>query len=166
MSIFFDVADKEKQQRIVSNTPVTPFGISCIYPQIPGIPPYHNNAVWPFVESYWALASAKAGNEESVVRAISSVYRPAALFLTNKENFVASTGDYAGTQINSSNMLWSLSGSISLIYKVLFGMQFTVDHISFHPFVPKVFNGTRTLNNFKYRNCVLNIQMEGYGNKI
>ena len=122
--------------------------------------------MWAFVESYWALASAKAGNEESVVRAISSVYRPAALFLTNKENFVASTGDYAGTQINSSNMLWSLSGSISLIYKVLFGMQFTVDHISFHPFVPKVFNGTRTLNNFKYRNCVLNIQMEGYGNKI
>jgi hypothetical protein len=166
LSIFFDVADKEKQQEIVSNTPVTPFGITCIYPQIPGIPPYHNNAVWPFVESYWALASAKAGNEESVVRAISSVYRPAALFLTNKENFVEENGDYAGTQINSSNMLWSLSGSISLIYKVLFGMQFSADHISFHPFVPKVFNGKRTLNNFKYRNCVLNIEMDGYGNEI
>jgi hypothetical protein len=166
LSVLFDVADTDRQQKVISNTPVTPYGISCIYPQIPGIPPYHNDAVWPFVESYWALASAKAGNEESVVRAISSVYRPAALFLTNKENFVASNGDYAGTQINSSNMLWSLSGSISLIYKVLFGMQFTADHISFHPFVPKVFNGKRTLSNFKYRNCVLNIEMSGYGNKI
>lgn len=166
LSVLFDVADTNRQQKIISNTPVTPFGISCIYPQIPGIPPYHNDAVWPFVESYWALASAKAGNEESVIRAISSVYRPAALFLTNKENFVASNGDYAGTQINSSNMLWSLSGSISLVYKVLFGMQFAADHISFHPFVPKIFNGKRTLNNFKYRNCVLNIEMDGYGNQI
>lgn len=166
LSVFFDVADKEKQEKIISNTPVTPYGISCIYPQIPGIPPYHNNAVWPFVESYWALASAKAGNESSVVKAISSVYRPAALFLTNKENFVAANGDYAGTQINSSNMLWSLSGSISLVYKVLFGMQFNADNLSFAPFVPKVFNGKRTLRNFKYRNAVLNIEMEGYGNSI
>ena len=166
LSVLFDVADTDRHQKIISNTPVTPYGISCIYPQIPGIPPYHNDAVWPFVESYWAQASAKAGNEESVIRAISSVYRPAALFLTNKENFVASNGDYAGTQINSSNMLWSLSGSISLIYKVLFGMQFSADHISFHPFVPKVFNGSRTLNNFKYRNCILNIEMDGFGNSI
>ena len=166
LSIFFNVAEKEKQPLIVSKTPVTPYGISCIYPQIPGIPPYHNNAVWPFVESYWALASAKAGNEESVVRAISSVYRPAALFLTNKENFVAENGDYAGTQINSSNMLWSLSGSISLVYKVLFGMQFNTGNLSFAPFVPKVFKGKRTLNNFKYRNAVLNIELDGYGNSI
>ncbi len=167
LSIYFDVADNnERQQQIVSNTPVTPFGISCIYPQIPGIPPYHNDAVWPFVESYWALASAKANNEPSVVRAMCSVYRPAALFLTNKENFVASDGDYAGTQINSSNMLWSLSGSLSLVYRILFGIHFNTNNISFSPYVPKVFGGERTLNNFKYRNAVLNIELSGYGNII
>lgn len=166
LSVLFNLADSSRQQTVIANTPVTPFGISCIYPQIPGIPPYHNDAVWPFVESYWALASAKAGNEEAVVRAISAVYRPAALFLTNKENFVASNGDYAGTQINSSNMLWSLSGSISLVYRVLFGIQFNADNISFAPFVPKVFDGKRTLENFKYRNCVLKIELEGYGNTI
>ncbi len=167
LSIYFDLADnRQKQQKIVANTPVTPFGISCIYPQIPGIPPYHNDAVWPFVESYWALASAKAGNEQSVVRAICSVYRPAALFLTNKENFVASDGDYAGTQINSSNMLWSLSGNISLVYRILFGIHFNTNNISFSPYVPKVFEGERTLKNFKYRNAVLNIELNGYGNII
>ncbi|MEO6894762.1 MAG: amylo-alpha-1,6-glucosidase, partial [Ginsengibacter sp.] len=166
LSIYFDLADQEKQQKIVSNTPVTPYGITCIYPQIPGIPPYHNDAVWPFVASYWALASAKAGNEVSAVRSIASVYRPAALFLTNKENFVASDGDYAGTQINSSNMLWSLSGNISLVYRIFFGIHFNTDNISFSPFVAKVFNGTRTLTNFKYRNSVLNIELNGYGNII
>jgi len=63
-------------------------------------------------------------------------------------------------------MLWSLSGSISLVYKVLFGIIFNADNLSFTPFVPKVFNGTRTLTNFKYRNAVLNIEMDGYGNSI
>jgi hypothetical protein len=166
LSVYFDLADEGKQKSIISNTPVTPFGITCIYPQIPGIPPYHNDAVWPFVESYWALASAKAGNEQSVVRAMCAVYRPAALFLTNKENFVASDGDYAGTQINSSNMLWSLSGNISLVYRLLFGMQFNANKLSFSPFVPKAFEGKRTLTNFKYRKAILNIEMTGHGNRI
>ena len=116
LSILFDVADSGRQQQIISQVPITPFGISCIYPQIPGIPPYHNNAVWPFVQTYWLLAAAKAGNERSVMESISAICRPAALFLTNKENFVADNGDFLGTQINSSNMLWSLSGNISIIH--------------------------------------------------
>ena len=138
----------------------------CIYPQIPGIPPYHNNAVWPFVQSYFAQAAAKAGNENAVMESIAAIYRPAALWLTNKENFVASNGDFAGTQINSSNMLWSLSGSLSLVHSVLFGISYNDNSISFHPFVPKVLGGNRSLTNFTYRSAILDIEMEGFGNTI
>ncbi|MBB3188142.1 MGH1-like glycoside hydrolase domain-containing protein [Microbacter margulisiae] len=166
LCVLFGIADPQQQKSVIENTPVTTFGISCIYPQIPGIPSYHNNAVWPFVESYWALASAKAGNEKSVLEAMASVYRPAALFLTNKENFVASNGDFAGTQINSDNMLWSLSGSLSLIYKVIFGMEFQKDKLIFHPFVPETLQGNRSLTHFKYRKALLTIDMQGYGNSI
>ena len=166
LCVWFGITDKEKQQSIVSNVPVMDYGISCIYQQIPGIPPYHNNAVWPFVQSYWALASAKAGNEKSVMECIAAVYRPAALFLTNKENFVADNGDFAGTQINSSNMLWSLSGSLALVQRVLFGIEFGKDSLNFHPFVPQALAGKRSLTNFRYRNAVLDIYLEGYGNQI
>ncbi len=166
LSVWFGVADSSKQKSVIANVPVTAYGISCIYPQIPTIPPYHNNAVWPFVQSYWALASAKAGNEKSVMESISSVYRAAAMFATNKENFVADNGDFAGTVINSSNMLWSLSGSLSLVHKVLFGIEFKSKSMVFHPFVPQVLKGNRVLSNFRYRNAVLNISVEGYGNQI
>ena len=166
LAVLFDAADVEKQQSVINNTPVNAFGIPCIYPQIPGILPYHNNAVWPFVETYWAMASAKAGNEESLIRAISAIYRPAALFLTNKENFVATDGDYAGTQINSSNMLWSLSGNIALVYKVLFGIHYNENSLEFKPFVPKTLVGARSLENYKYRDAILNISMQGFGNNI
>jgi len=166
LCVWFGIADKEKQSSIISRVPVMDFGVSCIYPQIPGIPPYHNNAVWPFVQTYWALASAKAGNEKSVLECIAAVYRPAALFLTNKENFVADNGDFAGTQINSSNMLWSLSGSLALVHRVLFGIEFGIDSLKFHPFVPKSLNGNRSLSNFKYRNAMLDIHLEGFGNQV
>ncbi|MEO8795536.1 MAG: glycogen debranching protein, partial [Daejeonella sp.] len=166
LSVLFDVANSDQSKSVISKTPVTAFGISCIYPQIPNIPPYHNNAVWPFVQSYWALASAKANNEAQVMESIAAIYRPAALFLTNKENFVADNGDFAGTQINSSNMLWSLSGSLSMIHKLIFGIEFTTTGLLFHPFVPQAMKGDRTLSNFKYRNAILNIEMEGYGNTI
>ncbi|MFI5157242.1 MAG: glycogen debranching protein [Sphingobacteriales bacterium] len=166
LSVYFGVADENEQKSVISHTPVNEFGIPCIYPQIPGIPPYHNSAVWPFVETYWAIASAKAGNEASVLRAISAIYRPAALWLTNKENFVVSDGDYAGTQINSSNMLWSLSGNIALVYKVLFGISYNDNSLQFNPFVPKTLSGNRSLQHFKYRNADLNITMQGYGNQV
>ncbi|HJW17743.1 MAG TPA: hypothetical protein VJ499_11510, partial [Flavisolibacter sp.] len=166
LTVLFGIAGSEKEKKIVSSTPVTDFGISCIYPQIPNIPPYHNNAVWPFVQTYWLWASAKAGNEKAVMESIAAIYRPAALFVTNKENFVADNGDFAGTQINSSNMLWSLSGNLSIVHKVLFGIRFNEDGLSFQPFVPEPMKGERTLNNFKYRKAVLNIKMEGFGNQV
>lgn len=166
LTVLFGVADAERSQKIVARTPVTDYGIPSIYPQIPGIPPYHNNGIWPFVQSYWSLAAAKAGNENALTESISAIYRPAALFLTNKENFVASTGDYAGTQINSSNMLWSLAGNLSMVYKVFFGMNFEADKLVLKPFVPSVFAGNRKLTNYRYRNAVLNFEMSGYGNEI
>lgn len=166
LTVVFDVADAGRQKEIVQHTPVVDYGIPCIYPQIGDIPPYHNNAVWPFVQTYWLWAGAKAGNEKSVVHSIAAIYRSAAMFLTNKENYVADNGDWAGTQINSSNMLWSLSGNISIVLKVLFGMRFEPDGLAFQPFVPKVMTGERSLSNVKYRQAILAISMEGFGNRI
>ncbi len=166
LCVLFDIAKPAQQKSVIAKTPVTPFGITCIFPQIPNTPPYHNNAIWPFVQSFWALASAKAGNETALMQSICAVYRPAALFLTNKENFVADDGDYKGTQINSSNMLWSLAGNISLVHRIFFGINFNPDGLSFTPFVPAALDGKRSLTNFHYRNAVLDIELEGHGNKV
>src|SRR5690606_25495023 len=90
----------------------------------------------------------------------------AALFLTNKENFVATTGDFVGTQINSDNMLWSLAGNIGTIYKAIFGMENTVDGLRLDPFVPDALKGKHQLRNYAYRGAVLDIILEGRGNRI
>jgi hypothetical protein len=150
LCVLFGIADEAQKKSIISKMPVMDFGVPCIYPQIPNITPYHNNAIWPFVQSYYALAAAAVKNEEAVLESVAAIYRAAGLYVTNKENMVAENGDFAGTQINSSNMLWSLSGNIALIHKIFFGIQFESNSLSFHPFVPKSFSDTRSLNNFKY----------------
>ncbi len=150
----------------MSKSPVTDFGVTCIFPQIPGIPPYHNDAIWPFVQSYWNLAAAKAGNEQALNHGLAAIYRAGALFLTNYENFVAGTGDFDGTEINSDRMLWSMAGNLAMVHRVFMGMSFEADGIRFQPVVPKTYGGKKTLSNFHYRNAVLNITVNGFGNKV
>lgn len=165
LSILYDVATPEQAQSIVENAPTTPYGAPIFYPQIADQPNYHNNALWPFVGSYWALANAKTKNEQGTMQAIGSVFRPAALFCTNKENFNMDNGDYF-TELNSSNMLWSLSGNIALTNKILFGINFVKDGILFRPFVPEALNQPRALENFPYRGGKFSVSVTGYGDKI
>lgn len=165
LAIMWDIAPADRARTLSEKMPVTPFGPPIFYPQIADMPAYHNNGLWPWVASWWALASARTGNEDGVMQAIGSVFRPAALFATNKENLNLENGDIA-TELNSSNMLWCLSGNIALTHKILFGIDFQKDGLAFHPFVPKALGATRSLEGFRYRDATLNITVEGYGDKI
>ncbi|MCS6833432.1 MAG: glycogen debranching protein, partial [Flammeovirgaceae bacterium] len=166
LAILFDVADEEKANAIIAQSPITPFGVTCIYPQIPSIPSYHNNAIWPFVQSYWNLAAANVGNEKVLTHGLAAMYRPAALFLSNYENMVATNGDFRGTEINSERMLWSIAGNLAMVHRLFIGMNFELDGIRFQPIVPKAYDGTRKLTNFKYRKATLDITVKGFGNRI
>jgi len=166
LCVLFDIADSEKGKIIIENTPTTTFGIPCISPQIPDISPYHSNGIWPFVEAYWTWASAKVGNTKSVEHGLASVIRASSLFLTNKENMVAETGDFMGTEINSDRQLWSVAGNLAMVYRIFLGMDFQSDALSFKPFIPQKYAGIRSLKNFKYRQSLIDITIDGYGDNI
>ena len=165
LAILWGIAPEDRSRTITESNPTTPFGVGIFFPQIADIPPYHNNALWPWVASFWAMANAKAGNEQGVLEAIGSVVRPAALFCTNKENFVLDNGDIA-TELNSSNMLWCLAGNIALTHKVLFGIEMQNDGIVFHPFIPRALSAKRSLTGLRYRGMTLDISISGYGDNI
>ncbi|WP_221935993.1 hypothetical protein, partial [Klebsiella pneumoniae] len=130
------------------------------------IKPYHNDAVWPFVQAYWNLAAAKVKNMEAFTTGLGAIYRSAALFGTHKELYVSSNGDYRGTAVNSDAQLWSATGSAAMIYRVIAGMEFGVDGIEFAPFVPAALTGDKTISGFRYRDAMLNITIKGTGDKV
>lgn len=164
-AILYDQLPADMAATITENVPTTPYGVAIFYPQIPDMPSYHNNALWPWVASYWALANAKVGNEQGVMEAIGSVFRPAALFTTNKENFNLDNGDIA-TELNSSNMLWCLAGNLAITHRILFGITFETDGLHIKPFVPKALAASRSLEGFSYRNAKVNITVNGYGSEV
>ncbi|MBN1154184.1 glycogen debranching protein [candidate division KSB1 bacterium] len=166
LCVLFDIADGQQAESIVATMPLLEYGPACIYPQIPSIPPYHNDAIWPFVAGYWTWASAKVKNYPAVEHGLASIYRPAALFLTNKENMVATTGDYLGTETNSDRQLWSVAANLATIYRIIYGMQFTPEGLFLNPFVPPAYAGDHVLSNFTYREAILNIRIMGYGDEI
>ena len=166
LSVLYGIADESRSTVLSQSVPSVDFGTPVFYPWIPDIPPYHNRAVWPFVQAFWMEASAKAGNEEGVLAAMGALNRAAMMYATNKENYVADTGDQNGTALNSDNQLWSVAGALSMTYKVLCGMSFEQDCLSFKPFVPRKLAAERKLSGFAYRGSMLDIEVDGYGDSI
>ena len=166
LAILTGLAPDDHVKRMTRNHPVVDFGVPSFWPYIPGIPPYHNAGYWPFVGAYWTWASAEAQNMPGVEHGLGTMYRAAALFLTNKENLVAETGHFEGTQINSDRQLWSVAGTLASVYRVLFGMRFERDGLHLRPFIPEGYTGTRTLTGVSYRDAVLDITVRGHGGRI
>jgi hypothetical protein len=166
LAILSGVTDDERARQVAQNHPVVDFGTPSFWPYIPEIPPYHNAGIWPFVTSYWTWASAAADNTPGVEHGLASIYRAAALFLTNKENMVAQTGHFEGTQINSDRQLWSVAGNLAMVYRVFFGMRFTADGLRLDPFVPPAYSGTRTLEGVTWRGATLDLTLKGHGTRI
>jgi hypothetical protein len=166
LSVLFEIPSAAQRKAIMTAQPLMPYGIPTVYPETPGIPPYHNRSVWPFVQAFWNLAAAKQDNEAALLQGLAAIYRAAGLFLTNKENFVAANGQPGGTEVNSDRQLWSVAGSLAMVYRVFFGMEFAPDGLHLHPVVPRPLAGTRTLTNFHYRAAILSITVNGYGGRV
>ena len=166
LCILFDIADAEQTASIVERSPLTPFGVSCIYPQIPDMPPYHNNGIWPFVQGFWNLAAAQAGNGAALAHGLAAIYRSAGLYLSNYENMVTESGGVMGTEINSHRMLWSIAANLAMVYRVFIGIEFRADGLYFAPSVPEAYAGNRTLNGFRYREATLDITVQGFGQRV
>ena len=166
LSIIYGVADGRRRDVIARRTPLVSFGVPSFWPYIGDQPPYHNAAIWPQVVGFWTWAAAIAGNGAAVEHGLGSIYRAAALFLTNKENMVASTGHFEGTELNSDRLIGSVAANLATVYRVLFGMRFEHDRLAFRPYVPLAYGGERTLSNFRYRGATLTITARGFGDAV
>ena len=105
-------------------------------------------------------------NHAAVRHVFRSMLRASAFFLTHKENFVFDTGSSSGTVINSDRQLWSVAGYLSLVYRILFGIRYSEKGLSFRPLIPDFIKGKMKLKNFRYRKAVLDITVQGSGDRI
>ena len=165
-TILFGIADEERQERLAERNPVVEFGVPSFWPYIPEMSPYHNAGIWPQVNGFWTWAAAEAGNAKGADHGLASIVRASALFLTNKENMVAETGHFEGTELNSDRLVGSVGGALGVIHRVLLGLRFEPDALRFDPLIPPGWDGTRTLRGLRFRDSTLDITIEGFGDRV
>lgn len=130
LAILYSNSFRPVSEALVASYPRTEFGSPVISHQLPDMPPYHNKAIWPFVEAYGLLAAKKAGNLNVFSHTFNGLIRSAALFISNRENYQFETGRPDQTEINSDRQLWSVAAWLSAIYKGLFGIEINYDFSS------------------------------------
>jgi hypothetical protein len=166
LSLVYGATLPMQRARVLRSAPLVPFGTPTFWPFIADVPFYHNATIWPFVTAFWTWAAADAGETAAVEHGLASLERGAALFLTNKENMVATTGHFEGTALNSDRQLWSVAGTLAMTYRVLFGMHAGEHALAFHPMVPPAYAGQRTLRGMRYRDAVLTVTVRGAGSGV
>jgi len=163
--------DPDRVAKIFENTHTTEYGLPSLWPQFDhSANPhndiahyYHNGRIWPFVQGYWAMAAARRGNITAFTSALISLEELAEKGRTFAEFY----------ELNSTfpserrRQLWSDTGYLGMIYQGLFGMIFETGGIRFSPVKPEQqFSSSIALSNFRYREMVLTINIEGSGSKV
>ena len=164
-AVMFDIADEQQKKQIMENYPLVVYGANTVWPQKNGLMAstiYHNRGVWPGWEATMMIAAKENGNMQLAEEIMKSCVRGAAINLSNKEVIHFESGDgYA-----SDRQLWSVAGTLAGYYRVLFGMEYEPEGISFQPYVPEWMEGPYSLSNYKYRDAVLNLTVEGKGDTL
>jgi hypothetical protein len=177
LAIVTGVADDKQTRRILASYPHGPMGAPVIWPQQPGMPVYHNRAMWPFVTAYGLRAAIQGRNVSVADAAYDSLVRGAALNLSNMENLEWLSGqpvlldeahpELIGPVINSRRQLWSVGAYLGMVVRGVFGVSTTAGGIRLLPFVTGKLRAamfgatdTATLYNLRLRGHAIDLRLQ------
>ena len=166
-ALWFGIGSEEQLDSIAKNYPLVTYGANVVYPSKQGDLEhkdrvYHNRGVWPGWEAQLMLAGAEHGYDELSEEIWNSCITAAATSLLNKEVVDFTTGE--GIHVN--HQLWSIAATLSGYYKVLFGMIYDTDGITFEPYVPEWMVGPFYIDNYKYCDATIDLSLTGKGSEI
>lgn len=166
-ALWFDIGTEDQLRQLSENSPLVPYGADTVYPQKQGKlknanKVYHNFGIWPGWDSVLMVGAAYHNNKAVAEEIFNSNVRGAAVSLTNKEVINYRTGE----GVESDQQLWSIAGTLAGYYRVLFGMNYDEDGITFNPSIPNWMQGPYELSNYKYRGATLTIKLSGEGDKV
>lgn len=156
MCVLWDIADDDRAENLIANTPVGDCGVNVTYPASTPIEPYFVNSSWASTQALWNIAAATIGNENALRRGLGALYRAQAMYQSRGIHLQDLDIDELGT--GASN--------VAMVLRVLMGMNFTPEGIEFSPTVPVGMSGIKTFTGFKYRQAVINVSIEGNGNDV
>lgn len=160
MSVLWDIADDNRAEGLIKETPVTSYGVPLIYPNRTNTGTGLNNTVIPMVQAIWNLAAAKTGNMSMLRRGFGALIFQQAMAASCATSCNATTG----ALLTGNNPRGNAAGNIAMVLRVIAGLNYLPNGIELNPKVPVCFDGTKTIKNLVYRDAILNITIKGTGN--
>ncbi|MBN2279130.1 MAG: hypothetical protein JXQ65_00965 [Candidatus Marinimicrobia bacterium] len=181
-AILFDIADSDQKSKIFQNIHLEPAGIPCVYPSFPRYKKTkdaygrHSGTVWPHIQGFWADACIKNDNIDGFLHEFRNLAKHAVRDNQFVEIYHPVTGlPYGGLQepwldqetiwFCAERQTWSATAYLRMILLNIIGMEFKVDGIEFHPFLPEEFSRLE-FGDLHYGDQVINIQISGKGNHL
>ncbi|MBQ8057134.1 MAG: hypothetical protein IJ275_02225 [Ruminococcus sp.] len=166
-ALWFNIGTQEQLDSIAENYPLVTYGANVVYPNKQGDLEhkdrvYHNRGVWPGWEAQLMLAGAEHGYDLLSEEIWNSCITAAATSLNNREVVDFTTGE----GIHVRHQLWSIAATLSGYYKVLFGMIYDTDGITFEPYIPEWMEGPFYLNDYTYCDATIDLSLTGKGSEI
>lgn len=156
MSVLWGIADDNRAEYLIANTPVSDKGVNVSYPPGNVVEPFFTNSSWATTQALWNLAAAEVDNENALRRGLAALYRAQALYQSRGIHMKDIDTDLLGTS----------ASNVAMILRVFLGMHFSPEGIEFAPLVPKGMEGKKTFKGWNYRRAVLDFTIEGTGNAI
>ena len=167
-AVWYNIGGQEKSDSIMENHTLVNFGANTVYPQKNAQRwtdyKYHDSGVWPGWEALLMIGAVNNANENNLLaeEIWNSCIRGAVACLTNYEVIDYETGE----GLHSTQQLWSVAATMAGYYRVLFGMEYTTEGITFDPYVPQWMDGPFYAGNYKYRDAVLDLELIGKGDTV
>ena len=167
-AVWYNIGGQEKADSIMENHTLVNFGANTVYPNKNAFRwtdyKYHDSGVWPGWEALLMIGAVNNENENNLLaeEIWNSCVRGAAACLTNYEVIDYETGE----GLHSTQQLWSVAATMAGYYRVLYGMEYTTEGITFDPYVPEWMEGPFTIENYKYRDADLTMNLYGDGDTV
>lgn len=167
-AVWYNIGGQDKADSIMENHTLVNFGANTVYPNKDAERwtdyKYHDSGVWPGWEALLMIGAVNNANENNLLaeEIWNSCIRGAVSCLTNYEVIDYETGE----GLHSTMQLWSVAATMAGYYRVLYGMEYTTDGITFDPYVPQWMEGPFYVTNYTYRDAVLDMTLIGKGDTI
>ena len=159
----FNVLPLEEGAKLLASYHDGDFGRPLLWPFCGSSRIYHDNATWPFANTIFALAEYKAGNKQAVIRKTMGGLCRHSLNGNFNEVIEWKNGRFVGCP----GYIWSAASYLTLVYKMIAGMEINeAGKLSFAPVLPAELGNRFEISELKLGKMDVNLRIRGNGEKI
>lgn len=159
----YDILPPEEGAKLLADYHDGDYGRPLMWPFCGSDRIYHDNSMWPFADTIYALAEYKVGDKQHAIRKTLAKLCRHSLHGNFNEVLEWKSGDFVGCP----SYIWSAAAYLALVYRMIAGIEVSeTGLVSFAPVLPAELGSRFELNGFQVAGMTLNLQVSGNGETI